>query len=98
MGPFYVIYMQLRGLDKSAFRATIATIFLLDGTVRVVGYALGGLFHGGTLWLVVWSLPLMAAGLYVGGHIHTTISQQTFRHAIAALLLLSGAVLLFGQL
>jgi uncharacterized membrane protein YfcA len=28
-GPFYVAYLQLRGLDKTAFRATFATLFLI---------------------------------------------------------------------
>ena len=30
-GPFYVIYLQLRHLDKATFRATVATIFMIDG-------------------------------------------------------------------
>ena len=36
-GPFYVSYLKARQLDKSAFRATFACIFLLDGAARVSG-------------------------------------------------------------
>ena len=32
-GPFYVIYLNLRGLDRAVFRATFAMNFLIDGGV-----------------------------------------------------------------
>src|SRR5260370_17331035 len=32
-GPFYVIYLNLRGLDRLAFRPTFPITFLLDGRV-----------------------------------------------------------------
>ena len=34
-GPFYVIYLNLRGLDRTVFRATFAMNFLVDGGVRL---------------------------------------------------------------
>ena len=40
------------------------------------------------------SLPMMAIGLYIGGHIHTNISQRTFQIAVSILLLISGISLL----
>ncbi len=93
-GPFYVIYLQLRHLDKTAFRATIATVFLLDGGARLVGYIGSGFYPPSTLWLVLAALPVMAGALYAGGHIHTTIRPETFRRAIGVLLLGSGTALL----
>jgi uncharacterized membrane protein YfcA len=44
-GPFYVMYLRLRELDKSVFRATFATNFLIDGTIRLVSYAIIGLIR-----------------------------------------------------
>ncbi len=93
-GPFYVIYLQLRHLDKAAFRATIATVFMLDGGARLVGYIGAGFYPPSTLWLVLAALPVMAVALYAGGHIHTTIRPETFRRAIGVLLLGSGTALL----
>ena len=69
-GPFYVIYLKLRDLDKTAFRATFATIFLLDGAARLTGYASGGFFDLDLLTLLALALPVMAVGLYLGGHVH----------------------------
>jgi len=93
-GPFYVIYLQLRHLDKAAFRATIATIFMIDGGIRVGGFAFSGFFIHETLLLAALGLPIMGLAMYVGGHVHTSISQTTFHHAIGVLLLVSGAALL----
>lgn len=93
-GPFYVIYLKHRGLPKSAFRATFATIFLLDGSFRVAGYLISGYFDREWLMLTAVALPIMAVGLFIGGHIHTRISARTFQIAISLLLIGSGLSLL----
>lgn len=93
-GPLYVIYFQLRGLPKSVFRSTIATAFLIDGSVRLSGYALAGFYSREILLWIAASIPVMAIGLYIGGHIHTNISQRQFQRAIGVLLIISGGALL----
>jgi uncharacterized membrane protein YfcA len=94
-GPFYVIYLRLRQLDKTAFRATAATIFLIDGSSRIVGYFFSGFYELDTMLLLAAALPVMIVGMYVGGHIHTNISQRTFQQAIGVLLVGSGMALLW---
>lgn len=93
-GPFYVIYLQLLRLDKAAFRATVASIFMIDGGIRVGGFALSGFFIHETLLLAALGLPIMGLAMSVGGHIHTNISQTTFQRAIGVLLVGSGIALL----
>lgn len=93
-GPFYVIYLRLRHLDKTAFRATIAIIFLIDGGSRIIGYFVSGFYTGDTMYLLAAALPIMIIGMYIGGHVHTTISQRTFQRAIGILLVGSGLALL----
>lgn len=93
-GPFYVIYLHLRGLGKASFRATAATIFLIDGASRIGGYFVSGFYSIDILLLVGAALPIMATALYAGGHIHTTIGQETFRRAIGLLLIGAGTALL----
>ena len=39
-------------------------------------------------------LPVMAFGMYLGGRMHTDISQRTFTLGISALLLVSGIILM----
>lgn len=93
-GPFYVIYLNLRQLDKSAFRATVATIFIIDGGLRLVGYFGSGFYTRELLMGIGAGIPLLAVGLYAGGHIHTTITQQGFVRLVSLLLLVSGGALL----
>ena len=94
-GPFYVIYLQLQGLDKSTFRATFASIFLIDGMLRISSYFFSGLITHHILTLFVISLPVMLLSLYIGEHIHTNLSQRTFQRVIGLLLLLSSMTLFF---
>ena len=93
-GPFYVIYLHFRGLDKSSFRATIATIFFIDGASRIIGYTASGFYSMNVLVLVAAALPVMAVALYAGGHIHTNISSQGFQRAISIILMCSGLALI----
>lgn len=92
-GPFYVAYLQLWGPAKAQFRATAATIFLIEGSTRIIGYVISGFFTRETLLLSAGALPLVALGLYAGHHVHTNLSEVTFRRLIGVLLLGSGIAL-----
>jgi uncharacterized membrane protein YfcA len=93
-GPFYVIYLRLHDLDKSAFRATFATNFLIDGGIRLAAYAVLGLYGGTTLLAAALAVPVAAVALLTGGRIHAGLSQDVFMRLISLLLLASGATLL----
>lgn len=93
-GPWYVIYFQLRGLSKSMFRSTIATLFLLDGGMRFSGYAISGFYTRDMVLWIALAFPVMILGLIIGGRIHTGITQRQFQRAIGILLVVSGIALL----
>jgi uncharacterized membrane protein YfcA len=88
------MYLKLRDLDKSVFRATFATNFLIDGAIRLVSYAVIGLFRWQLLAYLLAALPMVVAGLYLGGRLQTDWSQNTFVRFISLLLLGSGVALL----
>lgn len=94
-GPFYVIYLQLQGLGKTTFRASIATIFFLDGSARIAAYTMNGFYTIEILWLIGLSLPIVVLGMTMGGYIHTNISHQTIQKGIGVLLLFSGSALMW---
>lgn len=93
-GPFYVIYLKLRALEKSELRATIAMILLLDGIGRLVGYSAAGMFTAPVILLVCAAIPLGGLALYAGGNLQVNLKPSLFRQLISLLLLVSGAVLL----
>ena len=93
-GPFYVMYFSVRNLNKDAFRATFAANFMIDGGIRLVSYFVVGLLGFETLACVLVALPIIVAGLYLGGRIHTGLSQQSFARIVNILLLGSGTIVL----
>ncbi|MBT3046335.1 MAG: sulfite exporter TauE/SafE family protein [Candidatus Thiodiazotropha sp.] len=93
-GPFYVLYLKFRKIEKTQFRATFATIFLLDGAGRLAGYLFTGFFTLDLVLMMAVAIPLMVIGMFIGGRIHTNMSQQTFQRAISMLLVFSGLALL----
>jgi uncharacterized protein len=97
-GPFYVVYLKLRQLAKGPFRATIATIFLIDGGARIAGYAMSGLYTTQVLMLVVILWPVLFLGLWIGHHLHVKINQQKFNLGINILLVMSGGMLVYKSI
>lgn len=93
-GPFYMIYLTIRGLDKTALRASFASYFFIDGSIRLVGFAVTGLLHADMLTDFLRWLPAAAIGLYIGGHVHLGISNKTFKYFVSLLLVFSSYRLL----
>jgi uncharacterized membrane protein YfcA len=92
-----VIYLNLRGLDRSVFRATFAMNFLIDGGVRLAAFVAAGLYPRQTLGYLLAAVPIAGAGLYVGGRVQTGLSQRAFQLVIRVLLLTSGLALLLKR-
>ncbi len=94
-GPFYVAYLKMRRLDKGAFRATIAMVFLVDGGTRMFAYASTGLFTPQVLMLVAVMFPVLLTGMYVGHHLHIKIEPHRFNQMISIMLIFSGIMLIY---
>lgn len=93
-GPFYVIYFRLRGLDKTAFRATISISFVVDGSLRIIGFIMSKVLYLQMWTLIACSIPLVWLGMYIGGRIHLKMSQQGFVRMVSVILFGSGIALL----
>lgn len=96
-GPFYVMYFRLRQLEKTVFLATIAMLWVVDGGVRIAGFALGGHYREQHLWLLAAMAPTAWLGLQWGHRVHFDLSPRMFRRIIGGLLLASGSMLLWRQ-
>lgn len=79
-------YLQMRHLDKRAFRATFQAIALADNILRGGLYIGFGLLNWALTLVFVILAPAAALGLYLGNHLHMRINQQTFLRATLALL------------
>ncbi len=95
-GPPYIIYLSHRLKDKTKLRATFSGLFTLEGGLRVVTFlATGLLLQGGMLTALLAALPIMALGLYLGHRVHLGISSRQMLKLIGALLIGSGASLIW---
>ena len=93
-GTLVVIYLHMRGVGRQPFRATVAVVWLVEMIARMIGYGAAGYYSWGTLLLCLILLPMMWAGTYAGEKIGNRISQETFSKILAALLALTGVMLL----
>lgn len=84
-GPPFVIYCQ-RYLKKSAFRDSLVVIFVIESTVRTLGFALQGRFDAEVLGLAARLAPSMLIGLAAGMALHVRISPRVFAIVVAAVL------------
>ena len=89
-GPFFVLYLKMRQVNKQQFRATITMIFLVDGGARMFGYFYSDLFTDKMLMLALVLLPVLMLAMYVEQHLHIKINDQRFNQVVSALLLMSG--------
>jgi len=97
-GPPIVIALSGRGLTPSAFRGTISAIFLVQGSVAMLAFALGGEITSGAFGVAAAGLPGLLLGSYIGEHGFKRLDAETFRRLVFAMLLLSGVVSLIGAL
>ena len=93
-GPPLILYYQLTGADKAAFRGNLMAIFLLMTTVRVPSYAFFGLITAPRLWSALAVLPAVIIGALIGNSIHLRIEEATFRRLVSVALLVIGLLLL----
>ncbi len=85
-----------RRLDKDQIPRYGCRALLALGIVRGGGYFAVGAYDHEALIATAFALPLMFAGVVLGNHIHTGLSENAFRRMIGIVLIVSGLPLLFG--
>lgn len=94
-GPFYVMYLRMRQLDKATFRGTTAMLFTVDGGIRLIGLSLIGIFNWQILILVLLAIPMKLAGFHTGHYLHHKLDERKFMLLVSVLLMLSGLSLIY---
>jgi uncharacterized membrane protein YfcA len=94
-GPLYAVYLRTRALDKTRFRATMSLALMCLAAVRAAGYGGLGFYDARVLLLLAAALPVVLAAMLAGDRWHARLDEARFGHVVSALLVLSGAALLF---
>lgn len=93
-GPPLILYYQLSGADKAAFRGNLMAVFLLMTLVRVPSYAVFGLITVERMWSALAVLPAVVLGAFIGNRVHVRIEEATFRSLVSVALVVIGVLLL----
>lgn len=92
-GPM-AVYVTGRVLhDKSAYRATLSSLWLVLGSVLLVTYALDGRITSHTLTTTLAVSPGILVGMVVGEMLFRRVPAEVFRRIVFVTLLLSGLAL-----
>ena len=96
-GMFSTVWCQLRGGPRDRQRAVFQP-------VGVASFIMCGAWLGGrgeippdTWWLIALGLPALIAGCWLGWKLYGRLNEAQFRKVVLVLLLVSGAVLIFGR-
>lgn len=93
-GPLVVYALGREILDKSAFRATLSTLWILTSLVLCVDLVARGTLDAQALGLSAAALPAVVLGVGAGGLLHRRVSQEAFRQGVYTLLLAVGLTIL----
>lgn len=95
-GPPLVLYYQLAGIDKAAFRGNLMAIFLFMSLVRLPSYAGLGLITAERVTSSLLVLPAVLTGAWLGHRLQLRIDERTFRRMVSIALLVLGVLLIVG--
>lgn len=93
-GPAHVMYLSRRVPDKTAFRATLATMVFFSVVIRLALFALAGLISRNEALVAAILLPFLFLGLWIGGRVHVRLAPAQLARIVSLLLIVAGASLL----
>ena len=96
-GPFVVIHASKALTDKTHFRAAFSVLWVVLNTILLAKWTLCGdvwSAHIGALLAV--ALPFLVGGILLGDFLHYRVNERVFRMIVYAVLVLSGAAMLYS--
>jgi len=92
-GPLVVIYATRAITDKSVFRVTLATAFVVINTAMVATWKIQHIITLHHVYLAAICLPFTLAGLFIGDHVHYRLPALAFKRMVYAVLTVAGVAL-----
>ncbi|MCM1027035.1 MAG: sulfite exporter TauE/SafE family protein [Roseburia sp.] len=94
-GPLLIGYLTGRLRDKTVFRATISTVWIVLNSLILLGDIREGLWNADCLRTLAVAVPFLTGGMLIGGRLYRIMSQRAFLILTYVLLALSGGLLFF---
>ena len=94
-GPLLISYMTNKLPEKSAFRATISTVWIFLNGIIFISHIITGAWTPEVIKSGVISIPFLLGGMCLGGILYKKMSQQFFIKLTYILLFIAGLSLFF---
>ncbi len=94
-GPSLVYALNRRGLSKYNFRSTLTVVWLLLNSVLSIKMLVSGQISIQEATSILWLLPTLVAGIFVGEKLHHKLPERTFKLAVFSILCIAAIVLIF---
>jgi uncharacterized membrane protein YfcA len=86
-GPILIIYLKYF-YSKDFFRSQLIVVFLIENIVRIMVYSKGGLFITEQWMMLIYFLPALSIGLWIGNAFHIRINDKVFDRVVGMVLML----------
>ncbi len=91
----FTAYMLLQDVTPQVFVGTTTLYFAVLNLLKVPAYITAGIFDLNTLLQVIWVVPFIVAGVYVGRWMIKRIHKRAFEWVMLVVLVMTSGVLLF---
>jgi uncharacterized membrane protein YfcA len=91
---FFVAYVERTAQNRSAFRGNVCFIFFVENTVRIIIYAIMGIFTRYILLLTGIALPGMVLGFLLGSRVDRKLGESAIRRVIITMFMIGGLSIL----
>ena len=95
-GPPVTAYLLLQKMPPLAFVGTQTLFFATINTLKLPGFLSAQVIDLPRLLSVLWALPIIPLGVWLGKQIITRLNQRTFERLMLVLLVYAGLTLLAG--
>ena len=93
-GPLLIGYLSNEIKEKTSFRATISTIWIILNSMILVQDICAGMWNAGLVMTQCISIPFLIAGMAAGSVLVKRMSQEIFMKLTYILLFISGILLM----
>lgn len=98
IGALLASYVGRTTKDTEAFKANMNVLFTVDGTMRIIMYAINGMISVQMLVNAVWLMPCMVGGLFAGMQLAKKLPDKQVRRIIIIMLVIMGSIILVTNL
>jgi uncharacterized protein len=91
-GPPVILFFSNQGVEKSIFRANLATYFLILNLITFPAQWVGGLLTRDVFTHVLWFLPALALGSWLGIRLAQRVNENLFRRVALTLVAATGII------